>query len=420
VTSDGGHVPVGEEAFRSATAGDRGFWLRVAISLAFVSLALLLRWAVDPWLGDYLPLPPLYGAVALAVWLCGYLPASIAAVLGFFGCNFLFGSPRGQFFDATVQHWIGFFFYLISCALIIGIGEGMRTARVRAERRRIRLAEEVAHRKETEAALARELATVKEQEAAIERAAEDLRRSNQDLEQFALIASHDLRTPTNSIAGLAGMLKREYGPKLGAEANEMIALILDCTARMDRLIADLLTYSRLKSIGHTPAPVPASDALDWALVSLRGAVRESGAELHLEPLPTVMADSMQLAQVFQNLIGNAIKFRRSSVPHIHVDATQADAATWEFRVQDNGIGIPPDQVERVFQLFQRVDHGPERPGNGIGLAICRKIVERHGGRIWIDSVEGEGTTVRFTLPIMDSNCSTSREPPESAHTSVAH
>jgi PAS domain S-box-containing protein len=235
-----------------------------------------------------------------------------------------------------------------------------------------------------------------------------LERSNQDLRQFAYAASHDLQEPLRAVAGCAQLFASRYATTLDAEGQELIRHMVEGSTRMKHLIEDLLAYSRVESHGTELAPVDAVDAVSEAILNLRQAVRESHAEVVVAGLPAVYADRRQLTQLFQNLLSNAIKYAGHAPPHITVTAEpMADA--WLFTVRDRGIGIPPDARERVFAIFQRLHGREEYPGTGVGLALCRRIVERHGGRIWIEPTTGPGTEVRFTLPARGATFSPPRE-----------
>jgi PAS domain S-box-containing protein len=227
--------------------------------------------------------------------------------------------------------------------------------------------------------------------------AAELRRSNADLEQFAWVASHDLQEPLRMVASFTQLLQRRYDDRLDDEAREFIRFAVDGATRMQTLITDLLSLSRVATRGKPFAPVDVSAALERALGNLRVAVEESGATVTAGALPTVTADAGQLVQLLQNLVGNALKFRGAAPPEVQVFAERRDGA-WEIAVRDRGIGIAPDDGERIFLVFQRLHGRGEYPGTGIGLAICRRIVERLGGRIWVESRVGEGATFRFTVP----------------------
>ncbi|MDY7039913.1 MAG: PAS domain S-box protein, partial [Chloroflexota bacterium] len=229
---------------------------------------------------------------------------------------------------------------------------------------------------------------------------EALERSNRELEQFAYIASHDLQEPLRMVASYVQLLERRYKGQLDADADDFIAYAVDGATRMKTLINDLLAYSRVGTRGKPFEPVDCGIVLQQVLANLQLAIGESGTVVTHDVLPTVMADDVQLAQVFQNLIGNAIRFHSELPPEIHVGVERNDGE-WMFSVRDNGIGIDPQYFDRVFVIFQRLHNREEYPGTGVGLAICRKIVERHSGRIWVESEPGKGSTFYFTLPAQE-------------------
>jgi PAS domain S-box-containing protein len=226
--------------------------------------------------------------------------------------------------------------------------------------------------------------------------AQELARSNAELEQFAYVASHDLQEPLRMVTSFTQLMVNRYGNKMGPDADEFIDYIVDGARRMSRLINDLLEYSRVGTRGKPLRPTDCSVVFEMARDNLRAAIEESGASVTADPLPTVLGDETQLVQLFQNLIGNSIKFRAGRGIRVHVGAERQDGQ-WLFRVADNGIGIEPQYAERIFVIFQRLHSRVEYPGTGIGLAICKKIVERHGGRIWVESRAGEGSTFYFLL-----------------------
>jgi predicted ATPase/signal transduction histidine kinase len=225
----------------------------------------------------------------------------------------------------------------------------------------------------------------------------DLRRSNEELEQFAYVASHDLQEPLRKVSSFAELLGAQYKGKLDADADEFIGYMVDGARRMQGLIQHLLAYSRLGRKDQPLASVDSAAVLKQALVNLQGAIEESDALVTSDPLPTVSGDEIQLVQLFQNLIANGIKFRGANKPLIHVRA-ESNGADWTFSVHDNGIGIDPQFAERIFVIFQRLHTRDQYAGTGIGLAFCKKIIERHGGRIWMESEPGRGTSFCFTLP----------------------
>ena len=233
----------------------------------------------------------------------------------------------------------------------------------------------------------------------LERTAE-LRRSNEDLEQFAYVASHDLQEPLRMITGYVTLLRQREGSKLDENSRQFIAFALDGATRMQQFIQDLLAYSRVGKQGRVFESVDANDACAAALANLQAAVEKAGAEVTRDTLPTVKGDLSLLTQLFQNLIGNALKFRGEARLKIEIGC-QRKGADWEFAVCDNGIGIAQQDFERIFVVFQRL-HAPEKfPGTGIGLSVCKKIVERLGGRIWVESKPGKGATFFFTIPVME-------------------
>lgn len=229
-------------------------------------------------------------------------------------------------------------------------------------------------------------------------AQEELARSNRDLEQFAYVASHDLQEPLRMVATYTQLLAERYQGKLDENADKYIHYAVDGALRMQTLVQDLLAFSRVGRGGFNLKPVELTPVLETVQQNLRAAIEESGAQLQFEQLPTVVADRSLLIQLFQNLIGNAIKFRSSTAPVIRVTAEKR-AKEWTFSVRDNGMGIAPEHAEIIFVIFKRLHTHSEYPGSGIGLAICKKIVEQHGGRIWVESQPGQGCTFKFTLPI---------------------
>ncbi len=234
-------------------------------------------------------------------------------------------------------------------------------------------------------------------EQTLKKHAEELERSNAELERFAYVASHDLQEPLRMVASYVQLLQRRYQGKLDKDADEFIAFAVDGASQMKLLINDLLAYSRVGSSSKSFETVNTETALEKALANLNAAINESDAEITHGLLPTVFADDGQLTLLFQNLISNSIKFHSNNPPRIQVAAEQ-DSRGWVFSIQDNGIGIDPEYAERIFVIFQRLHTRDDYPGTGIGLAICKKIVECHGGRIWVESALSKGTKFYFTLP----------------------
>jgi PAS domain S-box-containing protein len=235
------------------------------------------------------------------------------------------------------------------------------------------------------------------QAAALKQANEALERSNMELQRFAYVASHDLQTPMRSIASFVGLLQTTYADKLDAQASDWIYRTVASIHSLQTLIRDLLDYSRLDAPGRAFESVACRDVFDHAVSLLTASIREAGAQVTCGELPTVNGDRSQLVQLMLNLVGNAIKYRSAAPPRIHVSA-ELTGQEWTFAVSDNGIGIAPRHHERIFEMFKRLHDQREFPGTGIGLAICRRIVHRHGGRIWVDSDTGKGSVFYFTIP----------------------
>jgi len=245
----------------------------------------------------------------------------------------------------------------------------------------------------------RDVTERKRTEEALRRTAAELARSNAELEQFAYVASHDLQEPLRAVASCVQLLQRRYQGQLDARADELIQHAVEGPRRMQALIDDLLAYSRVGTRGKPFEPTDCGTLVQGVLGDLEAPIRESGAVVSVGPLPLVMADPSQLRQVFQNLLSNALKFKGDQPPAIQIGAERTPGA-WVMSVRDNGIGIAPEYQERIFGIFQRLHTRREYPGTGIGLAICQKIVERHGGRIWVESAVGQGSIFYCTIPEM--------------------
>jgi signal transduction histidine kinase len=228
--------------------------------------------------------------------------------------------------------------------------------------------------------------------------ARELERSNAELEQFAYVASHDLQEPLRMVASYCQLLQRRYKGKLDQDADDFIGFAVEGATRMQRMINELLNYSRVGRRSAELAPVETKAAVEAALGALAAAIEESGATIAVGDLPRVTGEATLLQQLFQNLVGNALKFRRDdAAPEIAISAERRGDA-WEFHVRDNGIGIEPEYAERIFLLFQRLHERTKYPGTGIGLAFCKKVVEYHGGRIWVEAAPGGGSLFKLTIP----------------------
>jgi PAS domain S-box-containing protein len=248
----------------------------------------------------------------------------------------------------------------------------------------------------------RDISERKQAEEELKKLSDELARSNADLQHFAFTASHDLQEPIIVVAGFVKLLAKRYKGKLDEKADEFIDHAINGTERMQVLIKDLLDYSRVGSKGKSYTSIDCLSALDKAVFNLQIAIKESGAVITHDDLPNVMADSLQLARLFQNLISNAIKFRGKEAPKIDISSRQKEDE-WIFSIKDNGIGIDPKFSEQIFVMFQRLHTKKEYPGTGIGLATCKKIIEHHGGRIWVESEQGKGSTFYFTIPKRKDN-----------------
>jgi len=250
--------------------------------------------------------------------------------------------------------------------------------------------------------IVRDIRQRKETDQKLFKLTEELRRSNTELQQFAYVAAHDLREPLRTIISYTNLLAEEHEGKLSLDAQENMDFIVDAGKRMQQLISDLLTYSRIDTQTKPFAPTNCEAVLVQTVASMKISIKEVKGKITHDPLPTVMADSLQFSELFLNLIGNALKFHGEKAPQIHISARRSDGGDeWLFSVKDNGIGINSSACDRVFQMFQRLHGMSEYSGTGIGLAVCKKIVERHGGRIWFESTPGQGTVFFFTIPIKE-------------------
>ena len=247
-------------------------------------------------------------------------------------------------------------------------------------------------------AVERDVTERKHMQEQLQRTLEELKRSNTELQQFAYVASHDLQEPLRMVSSYVQLLSRRYKGKLDSNADEFIEFAVDGSNRMQIMIQALLSYSRVGTRGKPPEPTDCENILDQTMKNLQTAITEKNAEVTHDTLPTIMADGVQMVQLFQNLIGNGIKFQQEGQrPHVHI-SVEDTGADWMFSFRDNGIGIDPEFKERIFVIFQRL-HGREKyPGTGIGLSVCKRIVERHGGTIWVESEPGKGATFKFTMP----------------------
>jgi signal transduction histidine kinase len=283
-----------------------------------------------------------------------------------------------------------------------GLERTLQALRTAHDDFRTRVQERTAELSRVIKALQTEITERKRAEEELEQYASELERSNQELQQFAYVASHDLQEPLRMVTSYVQLLQRRYRGQLDSDADEFIAFAVDGATRMQALIKGLLTYSRVGTRGKPFEPTDTETTLNHTLMNLKLAIEESDTVVTHDPLPTVIADAMQMEQLLQNLIGNAIKFKREHPPRVHVGASRQNGE-WIFSVQDNGIGIEPRYNDRIFLIFQRLHTRDQYPGTGIGLAVCKRIVERHNGRIWVQSEPDQGSTFYFTIPTAKSN-----------------
>lgn len=324
-----------------------------------------------------------------AVRMFGYGPEEVQGR----NVNVLMPSPYHDEHDSYLNNYLG-----TGMKKIIGIGREVIGRRKDGTMFPMDLAVSETHLGDRRifTGIVREISDRKRAEAGMARQAEELARSNVELERFAFVASHDLQEPMRTVRSFAQLLQRRFGEVLTGDGAEYLQFITDGVQRMHTLINDLLDYSRVNSQGAAFAPADCQQILSKILGNLQASIEQHGAQVTVDSLPTVIADATQLGQVFQNLIVNAIKFHDTRPPQIHVSAEEAPTE-WIFTVCDNGIGIAPEYFERIFIIFQRLHTIEEYGGTGIGLAICKKIVERHGGRIWVESKPGEGSKFHFTI-----------------------
>ncbi|MEI6102308.1 MAG: ATP-binding protein, partial [Methanothrix sp.] len=242
----------------------------------------------------------------------------------------------------------------------------------------------------------------KRAEQALVKNSEDLARSNADLAQFAYVASHDLQEPLRTITRFVQLLEKRYQGKLDQDADEFIGFIVSGTKRMQQLINDLLAYSRVNTRKEPPNIMKIEDAIQRAMQNIQYVLEDTRGTIIYGEMPSIIADEPQMTQLFQNLIGNALKFHGEEAPRVEISAARK-GNDWIFSVRDNGIGIDPQYKDRIFEIFQRLHTCEEYAGTGIGLAIAKKIVERHEGHIWVESQSGKGSTFNFTLPVDAKN-----------------
>ena len=322
-------------------------------------------------IGIFIALPIMTGA-----WLVGLWGGLIATLLSFPFILFLFFLVGERDLSILLQQGqvavLAMMLIILLVAIIIG------------------------HMRDLDTILRKELFQRKHAEDNLAVQAEELARSNTDLEQFAYVASHDLQEPLRAVVSYLQLLEKKYKGKLDSDADEFIGFAVDGARRMRGLIKGLFAYSRISTKGKPAELTDSSEILEGVLEALKLPISENNAVITHDPLPQVKVDATQISQLFQNLISNAMKFSADFLPEIHISAKHKEGE-WLFSVKDNGIGIAPEHVERIFLIFKRLHTESEYSGTGIGLAICKRIVERHGGRIWVESEPQKGATFYFTI-----------------------
>jgi signal transduction histidine kinase len=395
---------------------ERSEALRYSVAVGIVALSLLARVALDPVLQDELPFVTFFVGIAAAAWFGGLGPSLLSVALGFVAAEWFFiGHGHAQLL-ATPRDFAMAGCYFLVAAIIVLLGNAIHKARECAASRQAELEREIGKRRRAEEELrgaqdeleyrirvrTAELSGAMEAQEAEKKAlahkSAELERSNAELQQFAYAASHDLQEPLRMVANFTQLLAERYASRLDDDGREFIAYAVGGAARMQALIQDLLAYSRVGAKGRGFEPVNCNEAFGRAVSNLYASIGESAALVSHDELPVIQADATQMVQVFQNLVGNGIKFKGADPPRVHVSAVR-NADDWVFSVRDNGIGIEPRYAERIFVIFQRLHRPEDYPGNGIGLALCRKIVERHGGEIWLESQPGQGSTFFFSIPV---------------------
>ena len=396
--------------------GGRSAAWRYGFAVGCVALSLLARAALDPVLRDELPFITFFAGIAAAAWFGGLGPSLLSMALSFVAAEWFWARHgHGQFLATPRDLVVAGCYFLVASTIVI-MSDAMHKARECAVVRQGELEREVGERIQAEEALraahdelesrvrkrTAELNSAMEaqerEKKALAHKSMELERSNAELQQFAYIASHDLQEPLRMVANFTQLLAERYSSRLDEDGREFIAYAVGGALRMQALIQDLLAYSRVGAKGRSFEPVNCNEALGRAVSNLYASIDESAALVSHDELPVISADATQMVQVFQNLVGNGIKFKGANPPLVHVSAVR-NADDWVFSVRDNGIGIEPRYAERIFVVFQRLHRPEDYPGTGIGLALCRKIVERHGGKIWLESQPGHGSTFFFSIPV---------------------
>ncbi len=358
-------------------------------ALLAVAAAALLR----TWLSGALSSTPFlafYPALVIAAAFGGFGPGLLAVLVSWLCVTLFFDTTPGYIGLSNPAELQRLLVFLAGGLGVSWVSESQLRGQERLLKQAGEIERDIARLKQTEQAL-------RHSEEDLLRTSRELERSNKDLESFAYIASHDLQEPLRTITGFLQLLEQKVGNQLDDKANQYIHYAVDGSKRMHEMITDLLSYSRVSMQPFSPKRVNLRETLEHALSQIRKSIEDSGATITIKELPSVRADASQMLQVFQNLIGNALKFGSERPLEIQVEARQ-DQGFWLLSIKDNGIGLDLKQREKIFKIFQRLHSRQRYPGSGIGLSICKKIIERHGGSIWVESVVDAGSTFYFTLP----------------------
>lgn len=359
--------------------------------ISITSMTITFGGVKGPWIFGYI-LVVICAGLLLGKWKATF----IAGLCFISGIAVLWMENRGIFPTRTAssaEYLITMFFTAVIAVALLDIA-------MKSTDKALRKAHHYATDLENHKARLEEIVT--QRTSALQLKTEALARSNTNLEQFAYVASHDLQEPLRMVASYLKLIEKRYKDKLDKDGHEFIDFAVDGAKRMQGLIQDLLMYSRVSTKGKLFEPTECQTVYEKAIKNLEISIDEYKANVTRDDLPQVLADEGQLMQLFQNLIGNSLKFCKDRTPEVHVSAKQ-EGNSWIFGIKDNGIGVAPEHQERIFQIFQRLHNREEYEGTGIGLAVCKKIVERHGGKIWVESKVGKGTTFWFTIPIRTEN-----------------
>jgi light-regulated signal transduction histidine kinase (bacteriophytochrome) len=367
--------------------------LRSPVSYIFALLVVAAAALLRTWLSGALSSTPFlafYPALVMAAAFGGFGPGLLAVLVSWLCVTLFFDATPGHIGLSNPAEFQRLLVFLAGGLGVSWVSESQLRGRERLLKQAREIERDMIQLKHTEQAL-------RHSEEDLLRTSRELERSNKDLESFAYIASHDLQEPLRTITGFLQLLEQKVGNQLDDKANQYIHYAVDGSKRMHEMITDLLSYSRVSMQSFSPKLINLRETLEHALSQTRKSIEDSDATITIKELPSVRADATQMLQVFQNLIGNAIKFRSERPLEIQVEARH-DQGFWILSIKDNGIGLDLKQRDKIFKIFQRLHSRQKYPGSGIGLSICKKIIERHGGSIWVEPIPDAGSTFYFTLP----------------------